>query len=121
MYCDLTLVKECGEFQILPLLTTPTLWWQKRSDFKVINLMLLKVLQYTLELARMFFFWLANRGGTIYKLGIYYFYQQTGLQIKKGKRGRNEEINLYNSLQCFYYVHFTNTLYRIKQTRTDIF
>lgn len=89
MYCDLILVKECGEFQIPPLLTTPILWWQKRSDFKVINLMLLKVLQDTLELARMSFFWLANKGSTIYKLVIYYFYQQTRLQVKKGRRGRN--------------------------------
>lgn len=85
MYCDLTLVKECGEFQIMPLLTTSTLWWWKRSDFKVINLMLLKVLEDTLELARTSFFWLANKGGKIFKLGICYFYQQTGLQVKQGK------------------------------------
>lgn len=71
MYCDLTLVKECGEFQTLPPLTTPILWWWKRSDFKVINLMFSQVLQDTLELVRMSFLWLANK----VVLGICYLYQ----------------------------------------------
>lgn len=85
-----------------PLLTTPILWWWKRLDFKVINHMLLQVLQDTLELPKMSFFWLANKGSIIYKLRICYFYQQTRLQVKKGKRGRNKEIHLYNSLQSVF-------------------
>lgn len=100
MHCILTLVRECREFKIPPLPPTPHPLGWKRSDFKAISLMLLQVVQDTLELVRMSYNWQTS----YYNLqtwNLLFLSVNQNASEKRQKRKKLRNIS-YNSLQSVF-------------------